>query len=393
MRIAIYGGTFNPPHLGHIFVARSIYGQLRPDAFLIIPTNIPPHKAEAAGSPGAEERLGMCRLAFADIPGAEVSPMELRRSGKSYTSDTISQLREEHPDDELYLVVGTDMFLSFREWNRYRYLLDNCILTVLSRETDDRADILAFKAQLEKENGARVELVKHEPLPMSSEEIRRKLKLRQGADMLCDSVYSLIIQKRWYGAQPELGWLRDKVRPYLTEKRRAHVAGCEKQAVLMAERWGEDIGRAAEAAILHDITKKPDDDEQLRMCGRYGIILDAAERESPKILHARTGAAFARELFGIPDDIYGAIRWHTTGKPDMSLLEKIIYLADFTEPTRDFEGVERLRARCFEDIDAAMALGLEMSLEDIRSYNAVPFRDTVDAYNWYMKKTGGNTEC
>ena len=129
------------------------------------------------------------------------------------------------------------------------------------------------------------------------------------------------------------------------------------------------------------------------MCGRYGIILDAAERESPKILHARTGAAFARELFGIPDDIYGAIRWHTTGKPDMSLLEKIIYLADFTEPTRDFEGVERLRARCFEDIDAAMALGLEMSLEDIRSYNAVPFRYTVYAYNWYMKKTGGNTEC
>ena len=79
----------------------------------------------------------------------------------------------------------------------------------------------------------------------------------------------------------------------------------------------------------------------------------------------------------------GAIRWHTTGKPDMTLLEKIIYLADFVEPTRDFPGVEELRELCFEDIDAAMAKGLEMSLEFIRSGGAEPYKDSVEACEWY----------
>ena len=104
-------------------------------------------------------------------------------------------------------------------------------------------------------------------------------------------------------------------------------------------------------------------------------------------------AALARELFGIPDGIYSAIRWHTTGKPDMSLMEKIIYLADFTEPTRDFEGVEPLRKLCFEDIDRAMELGLRMSLEEIRSRGEDAYRDTVDAYLWYKKEQGGSATC
>jgi len=393
MTTVIYGGSFNPPHLGHVSAAQSVYEALRPDRFLIIPTNIAPHKAAAAGSPDAAARLQMCKLAFAGIPGAEVSPMEMEREGKSYTADTISILREKYPEDELYLVVGTDMFLSFREWHEYEYLLDNCTLAVLSRETDDRGEILSFKRSLENEDGARIRLIEHEPLPMSSAEIRAMLPKAGGAELLDDGVYSLIIKNRWYAAKPELQWLREKVRPYLTEKRARHVAGCEEQAVKLARRWGADVYEAAEAGILHDITKKLSDEEQLIMCDKYGIILDAAERRNPRILHARTGAALARELFRIPDGIYSAIRWHTTGKPDMSLMEKIIYLADFTEPTRDFEGVEPLRKLCFEDIDRAMELGLRMSLEEIRSRGEDAYKDTVDAYQWYKKKQGGSATC
>ena len=393
MTTVIYGGSFNPPHLGHVSAAQSVYEALRPDRFLIIPTNIAPHKAAAAGSPDAAARLQMCRLAFAGIPGAEVSPMEMEREGKSYTADTIGILREKYPEDELYLVVGTDMFLSFREWHEYKYLLDNCTLAVLSRETDDRGEILSFKRSLENEDGARIRLIEHEPLPMSSAEIRAMLPKAGGAELLDDGVYSLIIKNRWYAAKPELQWLREKVRPYLTEKRARHVAGCEEQAVKLARRWGADVYEAAEAGILHDITKKLSDEEQLIMCDKYGIILDAAERRNPRILHARTGAALARELFGIPDGIYSAIRWHTTGKPDMSLMEKVIYLADFTEPTRDFEGVEPLRKLCFEDIDRAMELGLRMSLEEIRSRGEDAYKDTVDAYQWYKKEQGGSATC
>jgi len=126
----------------------------------------------------------------------------------------------------------------------------------------------------------------------------------------------------------------------------------------------------------------------LLLCEKYGIILDNSEIENPALLHARTGAAMARELFGISDEIYEAIRWHTTGKPDMSTLEKIIYLADFTEPNRDFEGVDVLRELCFENLDEAMALGLSMSLGEIRARGAVPFGDTFEAYTWYTAERG-----
>ena len=137
MKTAIYGGSFNPPHLGHVSAARTVYEQLQPDRFLIIPTNIPPHKDIAQGSPTSVERLELCHLAFEEIPGAEVSDLEISREGRSYSADTVELLRRQYPEDTFYLVVGSDMFLSFCTWYKFQYLLENCVLTVLSREEDD----------------------------------------------------------------------------------------------------------------------------------------------------------------------------------------------------------------------------------------------------------------
>ena len=383
MRIVVYGGSFNPPHLGHVEAARTVSAELAPDKFLIIPSNVSPHKKLAEGSPEPRARLEMCRLAFADIPGAEISDMELRREGKSYTAQTVEELRHSFPDDELILVMGTDMFLSFETWYRFEYLLESCTLAVLARDEDEDIQLRRQRDALTEKYGARVIILKHDPVAASSSDIRERLRFGIGSELLPDSVYSEIIRRHYYDALPELSWLRAKVMPYLTEKRVAHVLGCENEAVSLANRWGEDPERAAVAGILHDITKKLSAEEQLKLCEKYGIINDAAEVANPKLLHAKTGAAFARELFGIEDDIYGAIRWHTTGKPDMTLLEKIIYLADFVEPTRDFPGVEELRELCFEDIDAAMTKGLEMSLEFIRSGGAEPYKDSVEACEWY----------
>ena len=387
MRIAIYGGSFNPPHIGHAEAARAAYKALKPDKFLIIPTNTPPHKELEANSPSPEQRLEFCRLAFGDIPGAEVSDMELRREGKSYTADTVDALMEQYPGAEICIVMGTDMFLSFRSWYRWQHMLEKCTLAVLSREDFDRREIESFKAELETENGAKVILIPHLPLPMSSTEIRERLRRGLGSDDLCQGVYECIIRNGYYDAKPELSWLRQMVMPYLKENRIAHVTGVESQAVMLAMRWGADPDTAAIAGILHDITKAQNKEKQLKLCEKYGIILENAERENPALLHARTGAALARERFGISDEIYSAIRWHTTGKPDMSTLEKIIYLADYTEPTRDFEGVDKLRELSFEDLDRAMALGLEMSIEDLTERGKPIFHDTMDAYNWYKNLT------
>ena len=109
MKICIYGGSFNPPHLGHVSAAQSVYEALRPDRFLIIPTNIAPHKAAAAGSPDAAARIQMCRLAFAGIPGAEVSQMEMEREGKSYTADSyknaMSLIQDQFEQDQPYICL------------------------------------------------------------------------------------------------------------------------------------------------------------------------------------------------------------------------------------------------------------------------------------------------
>lgn len=386
MKIAIYGGSFNPPHCGHIEAARTVAEVLEPDKLIIIPASMPPHKELAGGSPDARERLELTRLAFAEIPNAEVSDIEILREGKSYSADTLEQLMKLYPDAEFTFAMGSDMLLSFEEWYRFRFLLENMMLGVFCRNEGEDARVLGHAEYLTRQYGAKCVFINLAPKPMSSSDIRDMLPRRCGASYLPEDVYARIIKNGDYDAKPELYWLREKAYEMLAPKRVAHVVGCEAEAVSLAQHWGEDPEDAAEAGILHDITKKLVLSDQLILCRKYGIINDTAEEENVKLLHAKTGAALARELFNISDRVYDAIRWHTTGKPDMTLLEKIIYMADYIEPNRDFEGVDKLRELAYEDLDAAMALGLEMSLEDIRSYGQEPYYATADAYEWYKQK-------
>ena len=205
MRIAVYGGSFNPPHLGHAEAARTVYEELKPDIFLIVPANIPPHKEV----PTAAQRLELCRLAFEDIPGVIVSDIETNREGKSYTADTVKLLREQYPEDELFLVMGTDMLLCFDSWYQFEYLLRECRLAVLPREDGRERELQEKIRELEAQHGARITLLDHSPLEMNSSEIREQLKLRRH-DGLDDQVYSSIIQNGYYDALPELSWLREK---------------------------------------------------------------------------------------------------------------------------------------------------------------------------------------
>lgn len=386
MKIAIYGGTFNPPHRGHVESLQAVYEQAKPDRVLVIPASIPPHKELAAGSPDAEKRLELTRLAFKELPYAEVTDMELTRTGKSYTSDTVAELLSKYPDAELMLAMGTDMFLSFETWHEYRYLIDNVTMLVFARREGEDEKIFKYGEYLESKYGAKINYIMHDPLPISSSEIRRLLPRRLGRELLPGVVFARIVKNGDYAAKPDFPWLREQSYAYLSPKRIPHVQGCEWEAVRLAKRWGESEEDAAEAGILHDITKKLVLSEQLILSEKYGIINDTYETANVKLLHAKTGAALARDLFNISDRVYSAIRWHTTGKPDMTLLEKIIYMADYIEPNRDFQGVDKLRKLAYEDLDAAMVLGLKMSLEDIRSYGAEPYEVTVSAYEWYKAK-------
>ena len=152
----------------------------------------------------------------------------------------------------------------------------------------------------------------------------------------------------------------------LKPQRVAHVLGCRRTAVELAKRWGADETDAARAGLLHDITKALDGPLQLELCKQYGVILDNFSSQNPKTLHALTGSLVAQRIFGENASVVSAIESHTTGKTDMNILEKIIYIADYMEPNRSFEGVETLRRLAYTDIDKAMVLGLTMTLEVLR---------------------------
>ena len=137
--------------------------------------------------------------------------------------------------------------------------------------------------------------------------------------------------------------------------------------------------RQSVAALLHDSTKKLDLPAQLALCQHYGIQLDEMEQWALKLLHSKTGAAIARDVFGVDDEIYRAIWYHTTGHANMTLLEKIIYLADYIEPSRDFPGVDRLRKTCYEDLDAGLLLGLEMTVEEMTAMGNPVHHATLEA--------------
>ena len=379
MRIAVFGGSFNPPHAGHLRAAESAVDCLRPDRLLIIPAGMPPHKELAEHSPEPARRMELCRAAFSQIPCARVSDVELRKNRVSYTVDTLRFLRNEYPDAEFFLLMGTDMLECFEGWRSAADIAGMCSLAAFCRADGEEERVRAAGDNLQKAIGAKVISVPNAPLEVSSTEIRRSLARREKPSALSDDVYALIIQHRYYGAKPNLEWLRAESYACIKPKRVPHVQGTEEVAVRLAARWGADAQDAAEAAILHDITKRLDANEQLRMCAEYGIINDNSEIENPKLLHAKTGAAYARKRFGVTDAVYDAIRWHTTGRAGMSLLEKIVYLADYIEPHRDFEGVELLRTLACTDLDEAMRAGLRRSLEFVRAEGTEPHRNSVEA--------------
>ena len=374
-RIGIYGGTFNPPHVGHMQAAVEAAASLRLSKLLLIPAQTPPHKQLPEGSASPQERLEMLRIAAADAPKIEVSDIELQRQGPSYTFETVLQLKQMYPNDELVLLMGTDMFLSFEHWREPQIILHNATLAVLNRgEKGEREKIVAMKEQLAAK-GASVEIVENKAIAISSTQLRRLLMFRCADPFLPVGVADHIRSNGLYGVNGDyknlpMDKLEKVVVSLLNPNRVAHVLGCRDTAVALAKHWGVDETDAARAGILHDITKAIDGPLQLTLCSEYGTMLSDFSRRYPKTLHALTGSLVAKRVFGENESVCEAIRHHTTGKANMNLLEKIIYIADYVEPNRTIPGVEKLRELAFTDLDAAVKLGLEMTLEHLARQGA-----------------------
>ena len=390
MKIGIYGGTFNPPHLGHVTAARAVFDLLRLDRLLVIPAGLPPHKDLPDHSPTPAQRLEMTRLAVEQMGldgKAEVLDMELSRAGKSYTSDTLAELKERYPDDELWLLMGTDMFLTLQAWHAPEEILSLAGIAAFGRTEADTEELFSVQRDYLYKTypQARIfTLTIPGVIDVSSTELRQKLAAGEGGALLPPAVYGYILRQGLYGTNADLknlpiSQLRPVALSYLKHKRIPHVLGTEQEAIRLAERYGADVGKARVAALLHDCTKKLDMESQLALCSHYGIELDELEQVSLKLLHSKTGAAVARDVFGVDEEIYNAIWWHTTGHAGMTLLEKVIYLADYIEPSRDFPGVDKLRSVCYKDLNEGLLLGLEMTIREMTDMGNPVHRATLEA--------------
>lgn len=173
--------------------------------------------------------------------------------------------------------------------------------------------------------------------------------------------------------------LKQTVTELLKENRVNHVLGCAETAVRLARLWGADEHDAYRAGMLHDVTKALDGDLQWTLCVKLGIAVSDFSRENPKTLHAITGAHVAELVFGENPAVFAAIYSHTTGCAGMDTLQKIIYIADYIEPNRDFEGVEELRRLAVTDLDKAVKMGIEMSVAVLRQQGRQISPDSVEA--------------
>ena len=381
-RIGIFGGMFDPPHIGHVRLAESAVRELDLDMLYVIPDHTAPGDRKLSFAT-PEDRLNMAKLAFSGLNKVTVSDMAFASGETVYTCDLVDRVASDHPDAELFLIVGGDKLQNLPNWRGFDRIKSRAKLAVAWRNT--KGETVALNAL--KATGASVRVMQNPVLEISSGDVRRLLLFRCAHTFLPQCVVDYINQHRLYGVWEDykdlpMERLEQIVISLLKPKRINHVLGCRDTAVELAKIWGANETDAARAGLLHDVTKALDGPLQLTICAEYGTILDDFSTENPKTLHAYTGSMVARDVFGENEAVVNAIRSHTTGKGGMNTLEKIIYVADYMEPNRDFPGVERLRQLAYTDLDAALKLGFEITLEHLKRQGAEISPATRDALQY-----------
>ncbi len=181
--------------------------------------------------------------------------------------------------------------------------------------------------------------------------------------------------------------LLEQLTKVLSPKRLAHSKGVSETAASLAARYGADIGKARLAGLLHDCARGMPSNILLQVAGASGIVVNDVEQREPMLLHAPVGAVIARRDYGVDDpEVLAAIRWHTTGGPAMTLLDEIIFLADYIEPTRSFPGVDRLRALAEESLPAALLAAYDQTLNHLLAERWLIHPATVEGRNALLVK-------
>lgn len=382
MKILLFGGAFNPVHNQHVAILRAAVSALGCDKVIIMPTAVSPHKTGFISAPPAD-RLQMCRIAFGDI--AEVSDYEVNKGGASFSYITCEHLARLCPGAKIYFLMGADMLACFSKWVYPERILKLVTPVVCAREGSD--DVEEACRSLKQQFGAEAVRIGYTGLDVSSTRVRALAALGKDISSLVPAEIAAYVSLRGLYRMEEAV----EAQQLMKKSRAEHTVRVACMAAENCRRLGVPERKAVLAAALHDAAKNLKPDDKLLQ----GFVPPEGVPES--VMHQFSGAYLAEHHFGITDrDVLDAIRYHTSGRPGMSPLEKLIFLSDMLEEGRDFKGVEELRAEFFSDVDGCLEHSLRSCLNFVKSENKPLYPLTMQAYEYIRaeraQKNGGKDD-
>lgn len=367
----IYGGAFDPPHKAHIETAKALIKERGYDKLIFLPSHNPPHKSLSASD---NARIEM--LQIFDNDKFIVSDIEIKHQGVGYTVEYLPEIIAKYGDNIEY-IIGGDSLLNFDNWYKPLELLKLTKILVVARDKDMQAieqKLLQYKNQPKKG----IEIAKFMPPSMSSSEIRDRLRLHLPVDKFLDEQIVTYIKN--HNLYSEYDSLLEKVTDSLSEDRLMHTKGVVLFALKYAKKLNLDYNKVFLAALLHDIAKN-----QINYDYMFEHNLVPNDSKNTPVAHAFCGAVVAKNEFGIDDEeVLDAIYCHTTAKPNMSKLAKLVYCADMLEMGRDFDGVQKLRDIFDIDFEKGFFACLEATVNHLKSENKDIYPLTLQAYEFYQ---------
>ncbi len=368
MRTAIFGGSFDPPTKAHY----AMLGELaaRFDRVYVIPTYVSPFKADGATLNG-ETRLMLLERLFGSMDNVVVSDMELKSKGTSYSYVTAAKIREEC-GSRPYFVIGTDGLATLDKWARTDLLRENAIFYVVKRPyfPIKQSELSYARTFLD------VEIAPFEGEEGSSSLLKAAVAFGKMREQVCDEVADYIEEHGLYRDYCHItdAYARFNVKPSRIE----HIYRTAKAAILLAKKNGVDTDKAIRAALLHDIGKYTSA-EELRA---QGITVDErVERLAQPCKHQLIGAAIAKCVFDEDDEIVNAVATHCTGDKNMTVLQQIIFAADYIEEGRDFNGIASIRELTYRDLSQGMLAIYKNTIEYLTASGAEVSHETIEAYD------------
>ena len=371
--IGILGGTFDPVHVEHVRLAKCAIKELGLNKLLVMPTFLSPHKTTNPAP--AKDRFAMLKKAFEGVNEVEVSDFEILKEGKSYTYQTVEHFSKT-TNAKLYFIVGGDMLTDFKTWRNPDRILKACTLAVFDREdffTDYDSEAEYFKAQF----NAQFVRLSYKGKSFSSTKIRVYSAFGLPIDHLIDGkIAEYIKNTRLYTCDKYIEYIK-KVLPL---KRLKHTADVVITALNKVKELSLDREKVMISATLHD-------------CAKYFNPTFFPNFELPSdlpqpVVHAFLGEYIARTVLGVNDaEILDAVKYHTSGKPNMSTLAKLVFVANMVEEGRTYDGVETLRALYEKsDFDACFKECLKEEVLHLINKKQYIYSATLDAYEYYCNK-------